>query len=38
MAALGLDPSPGIPAATLARAYVRSVTGTETGLVIAPER
>ena len=38
MAAMGLDPSPGLPAATLARAYVGSVTGKQTGVVITPER
>jgi len=32
------DTSHGLPAAVVARAYVRSVTGTETGQVIEPER
>lgn len=32
--ALGMDPTPGVPAATVARSYVRSVEGTETGAVI----
>jgi NAD(P)-dependent dehydrogenase (short-subunit alcohol dehydrogenase family) len=31
-----MDPSKGLPAATVARAYLRSVTGTETGVVIEP--
>jgi NAD(P)-dependent dehydrogenase (short-subunit alcohol dehydrogenase family) len=34
--ALHRDPSSGLPAAVVARAYVRSVTGTETGLVLEP--
>jgi NAD(P)-dependent dehydrogenase (short-subunit alcohol dehydrogenase family) len=34
--ALGMDPSGGMPAAEVAKAYVRSVTGRETGAVIAP--
>ena len=33
---LGMDPSIGLPAATVAKAYVRSVTGTESGRVISP--
>src|SRR5262249_54450941 len=33
---LGMDPSIGLSAATVAKAYVRSVTGTESGAVIAP--
>lgn len=36
--ALKMDPSHGLPAATVARAYVRSVNGKETGAVIEPER
>lgn len=31
-----MDPSGGLPAAVVARAYVRSVTGTETATVIEP--
>jgi NAD(P)-dependent dehydrogenase (short-subunit alcohol dehydrogenase family) len=34
--ALHRDPSSGLPAAVVARAYVRSVTGSETGLVLEP--
>jgi NAD(P)-dependent dehydrogenase (short-subunit alcohol dehydrogenase family) len=34
--ALGMDSSHGLSAATVARAYVRSVTGLETGIVIEP--
>jgi len=33
---LGMDPSIGLPAATVAKAYVRSITGTESGTVISP--
>ena len=33
---LGMDPSIGLPAATVAKAYVRSVAGTESGAVISP--
>jgi NAD(P)-dependent dehydrogenase (short-subunit alcohol dehydrogenase family) len=36
LAAMNMDPSHGLPAATVAKAYVRSVTGTETGVVIEP--
>ena len=36
MKALGMDPSGGMPAATVAKAYVRSVTGKENGAVISP--
>ena len=36
--ALKMDPSPGLPAAAVARAYVRSVLGAETGAVIEPTR
>ncbi len=36
LVALKMDPSQGLPAATVARAYVRSVNGTETGAVIEP--
>jgi NAD(P)-dependent dehydrogenase (short-subunit alcohol dehydrogenase family) len=31
-----MDPSPGLPAAVVARTYARSVNGTETGAVIEP--
>lgn len=34
--ALKMDVSQGLPAAVVARAYVRSVTGTETGLTLQP--
>ena len=34
--ALGMDPSHGLPAATVARAYVQSITGNATGAVIDP--
>ncbi len=34
--ALGMDPSRGIPPEAAAKAYVRSVTGNETGAVLAP--
>jgi NAD(P)-dependent dehydrogenase (short-subunit alcohol dehydrogenase family) len=36
--ALKMDPSAGLPAAVVARAYVRSVTGTDTGSVFTPSR
>jgi NAD(P)-dependent dehydrogenase (short-subunit alcohol dehydrogenase family) len=36
--ALKMDPSEGLPAAVVARAYVRSVTGTDTGSVFTPSR
>jgi NAD(P)-dependent dehydrogenase (short-subunit alcohol dehydrogenase family) len=35
--AMGLDTRDGLPAATVARAYVESVTGTMTGTVIEPK-
>jgi NAD(P)-dependent dehydrogenase (short-subunit alcohol dehydrogenase family) len=35
---LGMDPSPGLPVADVARAYVESVMGTQTGAVIEPVR
>lgn len=35
---LGMDPSIGLPAAEVARAYVRSLEGKETGIVIEPEK
>jgi len=34
--ALGMDPSGGLPAATVARAYVTAVTGAMTGAVLEP--
>jgi NAD(P)-dependent dehydrogenase (short-subunit alcohol dehydrogenase family) len=34
--AMGMDPSHGLPAATVAKAYVSSVTGGQTGEVIEP--
>jgi len=34
--AYGMDPAIGLPAATVARAYVRSVTGSESGATISP--
>ena len=34
--ALKMDPSQGLPAAVVARSYVRSVTGTGTGLTLEP--
>jgi len=36
--ALKMDPAQGLPADVVARAYVRSVTGSETGAVIEPAR
>lgn len=36
--ALKMDPSHGLPAATVARAYVRSVTGTDSGATLQPSR
>jgi NAD(P)-dependent dehydrogenase (short-subunit alcohol dehydrogenase family) len=35
---LGMDPEPGLPAITVAKAYVESLTGTKTGEVIEPSR
>jgi len=35
--ALGMDPSQGLPAATVARAYVESVTGSQTGETLEPK-
>ena len=32
--AMGMDPSPGMPAASLARYYVQSVEGSQTGIVL----
>jgi NAD(P)-dependent dehydrogenase (short-subunit alcohol dehydrogenase family) len=37
LAALGMDTSAGLPADVVARAYVASVTGSQTGAVIEPE-
>jgi len=36
LAALQMDPAQGLPAATVARAYVRSVEGTDRGAVLQP--
>jgi NAD(P)-dependent dehydrogenase (short-subunit alcohol dehydrogenase family) len=36
LVAFKMDPSPGLPAAVVARAYARSVTGSENGAVIEP--
>ena len=36
LAAMKMDPSHGLPAAVVAKAYVKSVTGSETGTVIEP--
>jgi NAD(P)-dependent dehydrogenase (short-subunit alcohol dehydrogenase family) len=36
LTAMGMDPSGGLPAAAVARSYVSSVTGSQTGSVIAP--
>jgi NAD(P)-dependent dehydrogenase (short-subunit alcohol dehydrogenase family) len=36
--AMGRDPAGGLPAAEVARSYVESVEGTQTGAVIVPER
>jgi NAD(P)-dependent dehydrogenase (short-subunit alcohol dehydrogenase family) len=33
---LGMDTAQGLPAASVARAYVQSVTGTATGVVLEP--
>ena len=33
---LGMDPSMGLPAAAVAKAYVESVTGSKSGAVIEP--
>ena len=38
LAAMGMDTAHGLPAASVARAYVGSVTGSQTGAVITPER
>ena len=36
--AMGQDPTPGLPAAEVAKAYVAAVSGSETGTVVAPWR
>ena len=36
--AMGQDPAGGLPAADVARAYVESIEGTQTGAVISPAR
>ena len=36
--ALKMDPSPGMPAATVARAYLASIEGTATGQIIDPRK
>jgi NAD(P)-dependent dehydrogenase (short-subunit alcohol dehydrogenase family) len=36
LVAYGMDPAPGLPADVVARAYAASVTGSQTGAVIAP--
>lgn len=36
LAAMGQDPKGGLPAATVARAYVSSIEGSQTGAVISP--
>ena len=38
LTAMGQDPAGGLPAADVARAYVRSIEGSETGSVISPDR
>jgi NAD(P)-dependent dehydrogenase (short-subunit alcohol dehydrogenase family) len=38
LAAMGMDKSIGLPAATVAQAYVRAIEGKETGAVIEPAR
>jgi NAD(P)-dependent dehydrogenase (short-subunit alcohol dehydrogenase family) len=38
LAAMGMDKSIGLPAVTVARAYVRAIEGKETGAVIEPAR
>ncbi len=35
--AMKMDPSQGLPAAAVARAYVASLTGTQTGMVVEPQ-
>jgi NAD(P)-dependent dehydrogenase (short-subunit alcohol dehydrogenase family) len=35
---LGMDPTPGLPAAAVARAYLESLMGTQTGAIIEPRR
>jgi NAD(P)-dependent dehydrogenase (short-subunit alcohol dehydrogenase family) len=36
--ALKMDPSPGMPAATVARAYLASIEGTAIGQIIDPRK
>jgi len=38
LVSMGQDPAGGLPAADVARAYLRSIDGDETGSVISPER
>ena len=38
LAAMGQDPAGGLPAADVARAYVKSIEGSQTGSVISPDR
>lgn len=38
LAAMGQDPAGGQPAADVARAYLGSIEGSETGMVISPDR
>jgi NAD(P)-dependent dehydrogenase (short-subunit alcohol dehydrogenase family) len=38
LTAMGRDPSGGLPAADVARSYVESVEGKQTGAVITPKR
>ena len=38
LAAMGRDPSGGLPAADVARSYVESIEGRQTGAVITPKR
>jgi NAD(P)-dependent dehydrogenase (short-subunit alcohol dehydrogenase family) len=38
LAAMGRDPADGVPAADVARSYVDSIEGSETGTVITPRR
>ena len=38
LVAMGRDPSGGLPAADVARSYVESIEGTQTGAVLTPKR
>lgn len=38
LSAMGMDPAHGLPAAVVARSYVESVEGTQTGKVLIPNR